>query len=60
MTSKKPEIYLERKFDAYLAEWKSRGDRLPLIIKGARQVGVYVAYEPAHIVLSVPPGGEIW
>ena len=34
MMNKKPEIYLERKFDAYLAEWKSRGDRLPLIIKG--------------------------
>lgn len=39
MKSKKPEIYLERKFDAYLVDWKSNDDRLPLIIKGARQVG---------------------
>lgn len=39
MKSKKPEIYLERKFDAYLVDWKSSDDRLPLIIKGARQVG---------------------
>ena len=39
MSNKKPEIYLERKFDTYLAEWKSRDDRLPLIITGARQVG---------------------
>ena len=39
MYSKKPEIYLERKFDAYLVDWKSHADRLPLIVKGARQVG---------------------
>ena len=39
MSNKKHEIYLKRKFDTYLAEWKSRDDRLPLIIKGARQVG---------------------
>ena len=39
MPIRKPEIYLERKFDTYLADWKSHDDRLPLIIKGARQVG---------------------
>ena len=39
MLKRKPEIYLERKFDTYLSGWKSRDDRLPLIIKGARQVG---------------------
>lgn len=31
--------YLIRKVDQYLKEWKSNPDRLPLIIKGARQVG---------------------
>ncbi|MGN0007455.1 MAG: ATP-binding protein [Alistipes sp.] len=30
---------LERKIDTVLAEWKSRSDRKPLIIKGARQIG---------------------
>ncbi len=39
MSKRKPEIYLDRKFDVYLSEWKSHDDRLPLIIKGARQVG---------------------
>lgn len=39
MKLKKPEVYLRRKVDAELAQWKSRKDRLPLILKGARQVG---------------------
>lgn len=39
MKSEKPQIYLKRKFDSFLGEWKAREDRLPLIIKGARQVG---------------------
>jgi len=30
---------LKRKIDAYLKEWKSNPNRLPLIIKGARQIG---------------------
>ena len=36
---KKPEIYLRRKLDDELVRWKSREDRLPLLLKGARQVG---------------------
>ena len=32
-------MYIERKIDSYLAEWKSDEDRKPLIIKGARQIG---------------------
>lgn len=39
MIVKKPEIYLKRKFDAFLLDWKVNPRRLPLIIKGARQVG---------------------
>ena len=39
MKTKKPLLYLRRKFDAFLSDWKMREDRLPLIIKGARQVG---------------------
>ena len=39
MKLKKPDIYLRRKIDAELVRWKSREDRLPLILKGARQVG---------------------
>ncbi len=35
----RPVLYLRRKFDAVLRDWKSREDRLPLIVKGARQVG---------------------
>ena len=30
---------LKRKIDNYLIEWKKNKDRLPLIIKGARQIG---------------------
>ena len=30
---------LRRKIDAFLEDWKSRTDRMPLIIKGARQIG---------------------
>ena len=30
---------LERKIDTYLSDWKSRPERKPLIVKGARQVG---------------------
>ena len=30
---------LKRKIDDYLIEWKNLNDRLPLIIKGARQIG---------------------
>lgn len=30
---------LRRKIDQYLHEWKDKEDRLPLVIKGARQVG---------------------
>ena len=30
---------LRRKVDDYLLTWKSQSDRMPLAIKGARQVG---------------------
>lgn len=33
------EIYLKRKVDSFLAMWKENPNRLPLIIKGPRQVG---------------------
>lgn len=39
MKRKKPELYLERSFDAVLLAWKARANRLPLIIDGARQIG---------------------
>ncbi len=32
-------MYLRRKVDAFLLDWKSSPDHLPLIIRGARQVG---------------------
>ena len=32
-------IYMSRKIDAFLQDWKSNPDRKPLIVKGARQVG---------------------
>ena len=30
---------LKRKIDGFLEEWKSDPERLPLIVKGARQIG---------------------
>ena len=33
------EIYLRRKIDTYLIDWKNDTERKPLIVKGARQVG---------------------
>ena len=30
---------LIRKTDTFLLEWKNKTDRLPLIVKGARQIG---------------------
>ncbi len=33
------ELYLKRKIDSYLIDWKNNPNRKPLIIKGARQVG---------------------
>ncbi len=33
------EIYLKRKIDSYLIDWKNNAGRKPLIVKGARQVG---------------------
>lgn len=32
-------IYLKRKIDLYLSEWKNSSDKKPLIVKGPRQVG---------------------
>nr|WP_294530560.1 ATP-binding protein [uncultured Blautia sp.] len=32
-------MYLRRKIDDYLLSWKNREDKLPLIVKGARQIG---------------------
>ena len=36
---------LRRKIDDYLIEWKKNENRLPLIIKGARQIGKTNAIE---------------
>ena len=33
------DIYLKRKIDDYLIQWKNDNERKPLIVKGARQVG---------------------
>ena len=32
-------LQLKRKIDDYLVKWKNTPDRLPLIVKGARQIG---------------------
>ena len=32
-------MYLKRKIDSYLMEWKANENRKPLIIKGPRQIG---------------------
>ena len=30
---------LKRKIDQYLIDWKNNPDKMPLIVKGARQIG---------------------
>ncbi len=35
----KPEVFLDRKLESLLIAWKANKHRLPLIVKGARQVG---------------------
>ena len=32
-------MYMPRKIDKFLADWKSEQNRKPLIVKGSRQVG---------------------
>ena len=32
-------MYLKRKIDQYLSEWKDDKNKKPLIVKGCRQVG---------------------
>ncbi len=32
-------MYLKRKIDSYLKEWKNNPNHMPLIVKGARQIG---------------------
>ena len=32
-------MYLKRKIDSYLLDWKKDPDKKPLIVKGARQTG---------------------
>lgn len=32
-------LYLQRKVDAYLENWKADVNRKPLIVKGPRQIG---------------------
>ncbi len=41
----KENIWLKRKIDIYLEEWKNKEDKKPLIIRGARQVGKTKAVE---------------
>ena len=33
------EKLLKRKIDSFLVEWKKQSDRMPLIVRGARQIG---------------------
>ena len=33
-------MYLKRKVDAFLEEWKADKNRKPLIVKGSRQIGI--------------------
>ena len=36
---------LKRKIDSFLIEWKNNPEHLPLIVKGARQIGKTKAIE---------------
>ena len=39
LDARRRSMYIRRKIDAYLIKWRQNTDRLPLIIKGARQTG---------------------
>ncbi len=49
-------MYLKRKIDTFLEAWQSEADKLPLIVRGARQVGKteairhFAAHHYAHVV----------
>ena len=30
---------MKRKIESFLLEWKNKNDHLPLVVKGARQIG---------------------
>ena len=38
-------LRLKRKIDDFLVGWKNSNDKLPLIVKGARQIGKTYAIE---------------
>ena len=38
-------IRLRRKIDDYLVEWKNSKDKMPLVVRGARQIGKTDAIE---------------
>ena len=51
-------MYFKRKVDSYLRQWKEKENRLPLIIKGARQIGktesiIHFADENYENVVSI-------
>ena len=55
---KAQKTYFKRKVDSYLRQWKEKENRLPLIIKGARQIGktesiIHFADENYENVVSI-------
>ena len=54
VTARPPSMPLVKRLRAVSSHTMGR----PTQGAAAMAAGVYVAYEPAHIVLSVPPGGE--
>lgn len=55
---KENEFYIQRKADLYLSEWKANPQRLPLIIKGARQIGktktiLHFAYQSYENIIYI-------
>ena len=44
-------MYLKRKIDSYLVEWKANENRKPLIIKGPRQIGKTESVESVKFFL---------
>lgn len=51
-------MYLRRKINDYLISWKNNNDKLPLVIKGARQIGKtesikHFAYENYDYVVEI-------
>ena len=46
-------MYLKRKIDDYLKNWKISDEKFPLIVKGARQIGKTVGLTAKNVSVKL-------